>query len=74
MAKGGESISDIAGCLRDCGCSDEQIRQYLAYETEHHKTRQIRLLMRHRRSLMQNLHQTQREIDCIDFIIRKLEE
>ena len=68
------SVSDIAMCLKDCGCCSEAAAQYLTYAEQNLPKAQIVLLQHQRKSLLNELHQTQQKIDSIDFIIRELEE
>lgn len=61
-------------CLKDYGCDDRMTELFLAYGQESRTRDQIRLLSRQRQSLMNDLHETQKRVDCIDYIIRKLEQ
>ncbi len=47
--------------LRDAGCGEEGIRQFL------------RLLSAHRSALLERLHTSQRQIDCLDYLIYQME-
>ena len=68
------SASDIAMCLKDCRCCSEVSAQYLTYAKQSLPRAQIALLRHQRKSLLNELHQTQQKIDSIDFMIRELEE
>ena len=68
------SAEETVICLKDCGCDERTAEQFLAYEKEDRTKDQIRLLNKSRRSLMDDLHKSQKKVDCIDFIIRELEQ
>lgn len=68
------SAEEIVKCLKDSGCDERTTEQFLVYEKENRTGDQIRLLNRSRRSLMTDLHESQKRVDCIDYIIRELEQ
>lgn len=68
------SETELMQCLKDCGCDEEAAKQFLIYVQENRLKDQIRLLYRFRRPFLDALHDDQRRIDCIDFMIRKLEQ
>lgn len=60
--------------LRDAGCSQETIRQYLHLAETGNVKEQLRLLYRHRAALLDRLHQDQKQIDCLDYLIYQMEQ
>lgn len=64
---------DIIGCLNACGFQSELREQYLVFAKGGQTKAQIRLLWQQRKLLMEDLHTIQKQVDCIDFIIRSLE-
>ena len=60
--------------LRDAGCTDETIRQYFHLGEGGHIKEQLQLLARHRAALLDRLHQNQKEIDCLDYLIYQMEQ
>ena len=59
--------------LKDAGCDDSMIEQYLKLKKEGREKEQIRLLSLHRASLLDRLHVSQRMIDCLDYLIYQME-
>ena len=63
------SKEEIIQNLKDAGCNDETIACYMECcacgETQKKKT----LLAKHRKGLLDDLHQCQKEIDCLDYLI-----
>ncbi|MDO5144703.1 MAG: hypothetical protein Q4E72_08940 [bacterium] len=57
----------IAQNLRDAGCDECLIEQFLAGEMS--LCSQLRLLEKHRCCLLRKLHSTQKQIDCLDFLL-----
>lgn len=64
---------EIIGCLNACGFQSELRERYLVFARSGQKKAQIRLLWQQRKRLMESLHTVQKQVDCIDFIIRSLE-
>ena len=58
--------------LRDCGFEEQMAKQYIQYAEKDCKTEQLRLLIGHRKKLMDNLHIAQRRVDVVDFMIRSV--
>lgn len=52
--------------LIDAGCSREWIDRFFA---ESDTPQQLQLLNRHRKQLLDNLHQKEKQIDCLDYLI-----
>ena len=55
--------------LRDAGCDEATIRQYLKLKMEGKEKEQLRLLSIHRASLLERVHVSQQMIDCLDYLI-----
>lgn len=65
---------EIAGCLNACGFQAGLRERYLVFAKEGQTAAQLRLLRQQRKRLMEDLHTVQKQVDCIDFIIRRLEQ
>lgn len=63
----------MIGCLDACGFQSELRERYLACARDGRRNAQIRLLWQQRKRLMGDLHTVQKQVDCIDYIIRSLE-
>ncbi len=71
-------ISDTQGRLRenleDAGCGEELTRRFMAL-VEQGKTREARaLLAGHRKALLECCHAEQRKIDCLDYLVYRMEK
>ena len=64
---------EINGCLGACGLGAEQRERYLALARGGQTKMQMRLLWRQRKTLMEDLHLVQKQVDRIDFLLRSLE-
>ena len=70
-----ETIQNLA----DAGCDDETVRCYCELECRAGKRppirrEQIRLLSKHRKALLGELHSCQEKIDCLDYLLYKLKD
>ncbi len=57
--------------LQDCGMEQKNVNQFLKCEKEKD---QLRLLHQQRKRLMDNLHQAQRKVDVVDYVIHQIEK
>lgn len=57
--------------LRDAGCCEEFIREFTELGRGGRESEQRRLLSKRRAELLDDLHESQRRIDCLDFLIYK---
>lgn len=55
--------------LKDAGCKTEQVEAFLEIGREGDVKRQMKLLERHRQALLEAMHQEQRRIDCLDYLL-----
>lgn len=55
--------------LKDAGCDQTTIQVFLADLHGGKQSNGIRLLERHRRTLLDVLHQEQKRIDCLDYLL-----
>lgn len=72
------NILDTQGILRenliDAGCDPALCLQIIALLTAGHQGEAIELLTRHRRTVLENCHREQSRIDCLDYLLHKLEK
>ena len=57
--------------LRDAGCCDEFIREFTELGRGGKEAEQRRMLSKRRAELLDELHESQRRIDCLDYLIYK---
>lgn len=54
---------NLMQCLSDMGCPPELIREFIEYQQTGNKARQLKVLTKHRRNLMDSLHAEQAKLD-----------
>lgn len=67
-------VKEILNCLSDCGCDAVQTEEFLAIKENCCSESCIRYLKRHRKQLLEQIHQMGRQVDCVDYMIRELEK
>ncbi len=67
-------FEDIRNNLIDAGCDEITIKQCLEDLKNDNKASFLNLLHKHREYLMQDIHQKQKQLDYLDFLICKLEK
>ena len=55
--------------LKDCGCAESQYEEYLSCTSAGEK---LRFLRTQRNSIMEDLRTAQKQVDCIDYLIREV--
>lgn len=60
--------------LRDAGCSDETISDFLRDLRGGKTAEGLKLLAAHRRVLLNRLHEEQKQIDCLDYLVWQMEK
>ena len=60
--------------LQDAGCTPEMIQHCMVLGHEHKTAELLRMLAKHRRKLLDQVHAHQKEIDCLDFLVYGLKK
>lgn len=60
--------------LEDAGCEKNLIIKYLQYDELGMIQQQLCLLTKHRKDLLERMHEEQRRIDCLDYLIYKIKD
>lgn len=60
--------------LEDAGCEKNLIIKYLQYDELGMIQQQLCLLTKHRKDLLERMHEDQRRIDCLDYLIYKIKD
>lgn len=67
-------IQELEQNLIDSGCTQTIIDEFLSLYRQDKLKDALRLLAKHRAELLENLHETQKKIDCLDFLIFNLKQ
>ena len=67
----GEAITEdsLVRNLEDAGCDRETVERFLILEKEGKTKEQLRLLSAQRDQLLTKVHQEERRIDCLDYLV-----
>ncbi len=68
---GKEGESATVRNLTDAGCGCDFVSRFIELGRRGEDGEQNRMLSRHRAELLGQLHESQRQIDCLDFLIYK---
>ncbi len=70
--------SDTQGILRqnllDAGCGPDTVQRCMELIKKQKSAELLRLLSRHRRGLLDAVHENQRRIDCLDYLVYQIEK
>ena len=59
--------------LKDAGCNARTISDFMEDLKEGKTAEGLKLLAVHRRSLLNHLHEEQKRIDCLDYLVWQME-
>lgn len=68
------SIQDLILNLKAAGFSEEQTSEYLALWNAGEMNGQLRLLTAKRRSLLDHIHQKEKQIGCLDYLVYQMKQ
>lgn len=60
--------------LKDAGCSAQTIEKVCRLYGNGQVQDAIKTLRKHRRGLMDSLHESQERVDCLDFLVWRMEK
>ena len=70
--------SDTQGILRqnllDAGCSLDTVQRCMNLVKKQENAELLRLLSCHRRELLDTIHQNEKRIDCLDYLLYQIEK
>lgn len=58
--------------LLDAGCDREFIAKFIENFRKENISKDLKLLQAHRRLLLERLHNEQKRIDCLDYLVYKM--
>ncbi len=60
--------------LKDSGCGAEIIEAFVENLRKEKYSEGLKLLAAHRRTLLDKLHKEQKQIDCLDYLVYKMQK
>lgn len=67
------TTQDLILNLEAAGLDAPQIEQYLAYGQAENTAQQLQLLSRHRAALLDRVHQMEKQIGCLDYLVYRIQ-
>ena len=59
--------------LKDAGCTKNQIEEFVGYAGMHEMDGVLKLLRQQRNVLLDGLHEKQRMIECLDYLVYQIQ-
>ncbi len=66
-------IDNIIQNLKDAGCAEADIDSFLLYWKSGHTRQALLVLEKHRKLLLEALHKSKARIDCLDYLVYRME-
>lgn len=70
----GDSAQAVIQNLKDAGCDLETTERFLALEQAGQTREQLKLLSAHRKRLLDKVHEEERRIDCLDYLVYQVKK
>ena len=68
-----DSQQTVTQNLKDAGCSEALIQQFWTLIAAGERSACLSLLSRHRQRLLDSCHEAQQKIDCLDYLLYRME-
>lgn len=65
---------DMMRDLRDAGCDEDTVERFGDLGTQGDTQGQLELLFRHRKRLLEKVHEREQQICCLDYLTYQLEK
>lgn len=69
-----EELRAVIRNLEDAGCGKEAVEQFLELGESGRKQEQLRLLEQHRKELLKKVHENEKQIDCLDYLVFQMKK
>lgn len=70
---GYNSEEDIIQNLKDAGCNQKVIECFLECMAQDDFNGQLRLMKEHRKCLLDRVHEGEKQIDCLDYLVYQID-
>ena len=67
------TTQDLILNLEAAGLDALQVEEYLSYWKTENTARQLQLLSRHRAALLDRVHQMEKQIGCLDYLVYRIQ-
>lgn len=64
----------LIGNLKDAGCDQETVDRFLSCWAEEKTGEQLRLLDKQRKQLLDRVHQEEKRITCLDYLVYQIQK
>lgn len=59
--------------LKDAGCSRDLIKNFMDCYDKEEREQQIKMLEKHRKELLHQVHKEERKISCLDYLMYRIQ-
>lgn len=74
MVQNNDSILAVIQNLKDAGCESNQIEGFLQGLKKGDRKGQLDFLAQHRSALLNRVHEEERRIDCLDYLVYQIRQ
>lgn len=66
--------SAVVQNLKDAGCDEEIVKKFMELAETGERQKQYRLLEKHRKNLLEKVHNREKQIDCLDYLVFQMKK
>ena len=67
-----ENTMAVIQNLKDAGCDEDTVNEFMKLAGNREKPGQLKLLERHRSILLEAVHRNEKQIDCLDYLLYQM--
>ena len=68
----GDNPDAVIQNLEDAGCDQDTVEQFMELGENGERQRQMKLLEKHRKGLLEKVHKKEKQIDCLDYLVYQM--
>lgn len=69
-----ENTTAVIQNLKDAGCDEDTVNEFMELAKTRKKLSQLKLLERHRIILLETVHKNEKQIDCLDYLVYQMKK
>lgn len=73
QAIGYDSKEDVIQNLKDAGCDQKTIERFMKCMDRNDLSGQLRLMEEHRKKILERVHEEEKQIDCLDYLVYQID-
>lgn len=69
-----DNVDTVERNLKDAGCDETLVKEFIKLIKTGERKRQLRMLEKHRSNLLEEIHKNEKKIECLDYLVCQMEK